>query len=175
VRRRYDRLGRFPEGFLVIGDAACAFNPVYAQGMTVAALEAAALRDCLQGVDRKLARVFFRRAARIVDTPWQMGVGGDLGISSVEGHRPFPVKAINVWMRKLHAAAAHDSSVTTAFIRVASLVDPPGKLFAPGLALRVLTNGAPREPDSSPTLAAGSGVIGSVPGRSPSGAPIAPR
>lgn len=34
--RRYDKLPQFLEGFLVIGDAVCALNPVYAQGMTAA-------------------------------------------------------------------------------------------------------------------------------------------
>ena len=37
--RHCDRLGRFPDGVVAVGDAACAFNPVYAQGMTAAALE----------------------------------------------------------------------------------------------------------------------------------------
>jgi hypothetical protein len=151
VRRRYERLDRFPEGFLVIGDAACAFNPIYAQGMTVAALEAVALRDCLQRVGRQLAHVFFRRTAQIIDTPWQMGVGSDLAVSSVEGHRTFSVKAVNAWMRKLHAAAADDSSVAAAFIRVASLIDPPAKLFSPGLVLRVLARRTRHKPSAEAT------------------------
>ena len=33
-----------PDGLYILGDAACAFNPVYGQGMTMAARGAVALR-----------------------------------------------------------------------------------------------------------------------------------
>ena len=45
--RGYDGLSRWPNGFLVLGDAACAFNPIYGQGMTVCALEAHQLDQSL--------------------------------------------------------------------------------------------------------------------------------
>jgi 2-polyprenyl-6-methoxyphenol hydroxylase-like FAD-dependent oxidoreductase len=144
VRRRYERLSRFPEGFLVTGDAICAFNPVYAQGMSVAGLEALALRRCLRSAGRDPAPAFFRDAARVVDGPWTMAASGDLEIPSVEGRRPFPVKAVNAWLRRLHAAAQHDASLALAFLRVANLVDPPASLFSPRVAFRVLARRSPR-------------------------------
>ncbi len=88
LRRRYERLARFPKGYLVFGDAFCSFNPVYGLGMRVAAQEAVLLRECLNAGDADLARRFFARAAKVIDTPWDIAVGNDLRHPKVEGARP---------------------------------------------------------------------------------------
>ncbi|WP_406068916.1 FAD-dependent oxidoreductase [Micromonospora sp. NBC_01638] len=85
VRRRYERLGRFPRGFLVTGDALCSFNPVYGQGITVAVLQGLMLRDLFRSGGDPDWRRFFRKAARIIDGPWSISAGTDLRFSGVLG------------------------------------------------------------------------------------------
>ena len=137
-RRRYERLARFPRGLLVFGDAICSFNPVYGQGMTVAAQEAVALDSCLKhGLD-DLARRFFKAAAGVVDVPWDIAVGNDLRHPQVAGARPAFVRFINWYIGKLHTAAQHDAKLTNAFLSVANLVAAPPTLLSPAVVWRVL-------------------------------------
>jgi 2-polyprenyl-6-methoxyphenol hydroxylase-like FAD-dependent oxidoreductase len=139
VRRRYEHLARFPKGLLVLGDAACSFNPLYGQGMTVAAIEAITLRDHLARGDAD-ASSFHRAIAKVIDVCWDMSVSGDLGYPEVEGDRTMKVRIGNAYIGKLHAAATIDGELTRRFMRVAGLVDPPTAIMKPGTMLRVFRN-----------------------------------
>lgn len=136
VHRRYDRLARFPEGCLAFGDAISSFNPIYGQGMTVAALEARALATLLDEGTQALAPRFFREAARLIEIPWTIAVGNDLRYGSGKVRREKP-RAIRAYLKALHRAASRDAAVARAFAEVLALRQGPGSLLAPRVAWRV--------------------------------------
>lgn len=159
VRRRYEALPRFPEGYLVFGDAICSFNPIYGQGMSVAALQAEALDQSLS-TGRVSARDFFSRAAKVVNTPWSVAVGSDLRIPETIGPRSKGGDFINWYIARLHRAAHRDPAASLAFLKVANLVAPPPSLMHPKIALRVARanlRGAPRNGNAPPGRAESAG------------------
>lgn len=138
LRRRYERLRRFPAGLIPIGDAVCSFNPLYGQGMTVSVLEAAALRDALAGGPAGLTRRFFAAAAPAIDHAWEMAIGGDLALPEVEGPRPARLRAINAYLGRLQGVAEHDPVVAAAFVNVVAMLEKPQRLLRPGIVRRVV-------------------------------------
>lgn len=158
VRRRYERMPRFPDGLLVFGDAICSFNPVYGQGMSVAALEALALRDCLARGDDDLGRRFLRAAAGCVNTAWQMACGADLALPQIPGHRPVSMRLSNWYTQQVLAAAEADPVVTEAFFRVMNLIDPPSRLAHPSIVARVAVGRSRRRRTRRPAAPAEAAV-----------------
>lgn len=143
LRRRYEKLTRFPEGFLVMGDALCSFNPVYGQGMTSAALTAEALSACLRARSAEdnldgLAKQFFPKAAQRVDNPWRMAAGADFQYPETQGTKEPGTDFINGYLKHLHRATHRDPVVYSAFARVMHLLASPFSLFTPQIVFRVL-------------------------------------
>lgn len=149
--RRYDKVCRFPEGLLVFGDAICSFNPIYGQGMTVAALDAVALRGCLRRGERGLAHRFFRESAKVVGVAWQMAVGSDLALPEVKGHRSAMIRGSNFYTDRVLAAAECDPFVAESFLKAICFVDPPSALLRPSILMHVAT--AQRRNSRSHTIA----------------------
>ncbi|HEX5164643.1 MAG TPA: FAD-dependent oxidoreductase [Thermomicrobiales bacterium] len=135
--RHYEWLDRFPQGFLVLGDAIASFTPVYGQGMTVAALEATALARCLDDTKDDLAARFFAEARAIIAVAWSITVGNDLRLSP-QATRPAAMRAIGWYTSRLQLAARYDPVLADAFMQVANFLAPPPSLLRPGIALRVL-------------------------------------
>lgn len=145
LRRRYERLRDLPQGLLVAGDAICSFNPLYGQGMTVAAAEAVALRDCLAGGTRELARRYFAAARPAVDDAWRLSTGADLALPVVAANAPVPVpvRAINAYLRRLRAVAEHDRQVAEALVQVIGMRARPPHVLRPATMRRVLRGARP--------------------------------
>jgi 2-polyprenyl-6-methoxyphenol hydroxylase-like FAD-dependent oxidoreductase len=134
--RRYDKMRRFPKGLLVIGDAICSFNPIYGQGMTVAALEALVLRDCLSCGTRDLARRFFRGAAAPIRQAWELSANPDLSLPEIDGTPPLLTRMLNAYVDRVLTAAEYDTAAAEQFFRVTSLIDPATRLLRPAIMWR---------------------------------------
>ncbi|MFH8346661.1 NAD(P)/FAD-dependent oxidoreductase [Streptomyces sp. NPDC018045] len=146
-RRHYERPGAVPEGFIVLGDANCTFNPVYGQGMSVAALGAVALRRTLEsgGLRPGFAGAAQRAIAGASDAAWLGAVGADRPYASGPQARPGLRERLTNWyLQRLLDRVAADPVLGAAFRDVFCLTAPPSRLMTPRLALRVLL--LPRRP-----------------------------
>jgi len=124
VWRRYDKMLQFPAGLLVFGDAICSFSPIYAQGMTVAALEAIALRECLSQSDEDLSERFFHAAAGLVGPQWASNQFNDLYMYTANG-RPSVSQEVRELREEVLIAAETSSVLTERLFRTMNLIDPP--------------------------------------------------
>lgn len=137
-RRHFEELATPPAGYVALGDAMCSFDPTFGQGMSVAALQALALRDELSAGLADLPTRFHHRAAAVADGAWTIVVGADLAIEGVEGERPRGHAVISRYVRRAQRVARHDPVVARASMRVTNLLAAPPSLLSPGIAWRVL-------------------------------------
>jgi 2-polyprenyl-6-methoxyphenol hydroxylase-like FAD-dependent oxidoreductase len=144
-RRFYEHLTRLPDGLLATGDALCAFNPIYGQGMTAAAQDALILDQLLhqrQGNLIGLGHAFHRAASKSNAGAWLMATGEDLRYpSTVGGKRDLPTKLIHRYLDRVIRVATEDRDVNTAFTNVIQLVSPPTSLFKPRVLFPALKRG----------------------------------
>ena len=143
-RRHYESL-RMPDGFVVVGDAACAFNPVYGQGMSAAALTAEALDRCLARPPRPPPTRRGRRGpaqravAKANAGAWMVATGEDLRYPETRGGKVgVGDRLIRRYLDRVVAAAAVDPVVNAAFFDVVALLAEPTSLMRPALTARVL-------------------------------------
>ncbi|MDS0277419.1 FAD-dependent monooxygenase [Halomicroarcula sp. S1AR25-4] len=138
-RRRFEALDRFPDGLVVTGDALCSFNPIYGQGMSVAALEALVLHHTLASAeDTGFGLRFFEAVEPIVDVPWSIAVGGDFEFPSTTGPKPRGTDLFNRYIARLMRQAHSDWRLREALVRVFMMETPPSTLLRPTTAWRVL-------------------------------------
>jgi 2-polyprenyl-6-methoxyphenol hydroxylase-like FAD-dependent oxidoreductase len=140
-RRRFDRI--LPEGLLPFGDAICRFNPIYGQGMTVAAQEAGLLRRLLAENCRKgngtgdLAPCFFEEVESILDVPWTWAAVPDFADPLTKGDRPEDLQETLRFIQAVFTAAVRDPVVHRVFIEVRHMLKPQSALRTPEMEERI--------------------------------------
>ena len=149
VRRHFERLDGFPRGLLPIADAICRFNPVYGQGMSVAAMEACLLRTLLErlGGERLgggdsdpiagLAPAFFAEVQALIETPWSVAIF-DFVFPDTRGQRPADFETTLKFGIALTRLAAEDPDVHKLTAEVQNLLKPRSVYRDPALVQRVL-------------------------------------
>ncbi|GAA3150586.1 FAD-dependent oxidoreductase [Streptomyces rameus] len=142
ARRRYfEKLRRPVGGYVALGDAICSFNPLYGQGMTVATLEAEALGrtlDRYRSASSAMARSYYRAAAQVIATPWQMATGGDFMYPETDGPRPFGVGLINRYVKRVMLASHVSADAHRVMLDMQHLLVPPSAILHPGTVVRSL-------------------------------------
>ncbi|MGX5620784.1 FAD-dependent oxidoreductase [Bacillus cereus] len=143
VRRRFDLVNNVPEGLLVVGDAQCRFDPVFGQGVSVAAMEAHQLQLLLQDrkqLDKTFTQQFYKKATTIIETPW------DMTTTEISRHpqlkRELTTKQkFQLWYTKqIYRLSASNSDVYIRLVRVMNLIRNPFHLFHPKVLLSILLN-----------------------------------
>jgi 2-polyprenyl-6-methoxyphenol hydroxylase-like FAD-dependent oxidoreductase len=140
-RRHFEQMPRWPERFVVVGDGACAFNPIYGQGMSVAAKSAASLRLALEDCERPgFARRLQGSVAKASAAAWVIATGADVRYPTTEGRQPGAMDSVfRGYLDRVIEVSMQDAIVNDAFRRVVNLIDPPAALFRPAVAWRTLT------------------------------------
>ena len=152
--RHYEKLDRRPENFILMGDSVCAFNPIYGQGMTVAAIEGDELDALLKQHGtanlQGFAGEFQKRISKRIQNAWLLATGEDLRFPGTEGDRPNALARLlqryfDLYMR----ISGQDEELSLAFLKVLNLSTSPSTLFAPHLIMRVLKLARRQSDDSN--------------------------
>ncbi len=158
--RHFERMKRWPERFVVLGDAACAFNPVYGQGMTTAALAAIALGECLSrrrhGNLVGLARRFQRELAKVTSVPWLLATGEDFRYDTARARPGWGTRLKHWYFDQVMRLSTKDAGARRLFLEVTHLLKTPAALFSPAMMLGVVrqlfADGPPSPPASAPRV-----------------------
>lgn len=142
-RLRHYEQTRQPEGFVVVGDAVCTFNPVYGQGMTIAALGAITLDQCLRQLhqqgNRSLAERFQKRLSHINSLPWLLATSQDSRYPKAKGKTPSYIeKLMQSYLDRVTQLTTNNTSVCLVMFEVIHMLKPITALFQPNIVFQVL-------------------------------------
>jgi flavin-dependent dehydrogenase len=142
-RYHYEKLNRFPGNLIVLGDAFCRIDPVFGQGMSIAAHEAMELKKELEKVVHKqdllqISKKVHRRFSKVVDIPWLIALSEDFRYSHTEGVKPAGLSILMWYVKQIIFACSRHQHIYTKLINVLHLKAHPFTLFAPSVLKTVL-------------------------------------
>ncbi len=121
----------------------CNLNPIYGQGMSVAALEAVALQRTLSRGDKQLTKRYFKASRPPIDNAWKLAVGADQALPELGLHVPLADRFANRYLDRLTAAAEHDQVLARILYEVSGMLAPPNRLLAASTIPRVMRGRRP--------------------------------
>jgi len=140
-RFHYDKMKQFPAGLLVMGDSFCRIDPVFAQGMSIAAMEAEVLRKLLKAFKTKgiLTKDFHRKISKIIDIPWLIALTEDFRFRHTSGKKPIGLSVLQKYVKNVVQACSYNEKVYRQFMNVLHLKAHPVSLFKPAILNAVFT------------------------------------
>ena len=129
-----------PEGLLVVGDAHCRFDPVFGQGVSVAAMEAHQLQLLLQGKNNLIKHLHNNFIKGSYYNRNTLGYDNNGNITSSSAKRELTIKQkFQLWYTKqIYQLSATDSDVYIRLVKVMNLIRSPFHLFHPKVLFAVL-------------------------------------
>ncbi|KAA6473726.1 FAD-dependent oxidoreductase [Bacillus swezeyi] len=143
LRRRFDQAKNIPEGFIIIGDAHCRFDPLFGQGISVAAVQALELQSCLfqtKRTDKGFGERFHKKISKIIDVPWEMATTEALRHPDIKGERTFVQPYKQWYSKRVYELSATDPEIYVRLVRVMNLIRGPLHLFHPKVLFPIITN-----------------------------------
>lgn len=143
--RHYEDLPHWPENFVVIGDAACAFNPTHGKGITNAALSAVCLAKVLEKQSTEtpvgLSRRFQTQLAKANADPWREVLEQDLRLYTIEGEPSawsFS-QLLRPYLEQVMGTAMDNPQIFTKVLQAIHQLKPRTTLLEPDVVLQIAT------------------------------------
>ncbi len=139
----YEDMKRWPENFIVLGDAVAVFNPFYGQGMTSSALGAEVLGDMLKHgkMEKGFTRKFQKRLAKAISLPWILGTSEDMRWPTTVGKRPDMItRMVQDHAQRVLLLGPKSSLATKSFLQMTHMVKSPAIIFHPLILLQLIVN-----------------------------------
>ncbi|MBD0382077.1 FAD-dependent oxidoreductase [Paenibacillus sedimenti] len=147
-RHHFEQMKRWPSGLLVLGDAFCIYDPIFGQGMTVAAIEAEMLESCLREQRNDPKPHFEQRVLQklqdVIEPAWWLNCANDLQWEGVKYVGSEPLKGIDFAKNYMplflkHATTQRDFKLFGMYWAVNTLSFSPREIINPQMVTTVLT------------------------------------